>query len=203
MRIAVILITVLILMIIPIVLGGWLIKPEDVSSSACGDCHNIEEIGIFTTTGASISNEYNWQRQLHQALENPDCLACHFIPGDELAMFQHELLKASWKGKCALCHIDSIPDDTIHSTAGENCGVCHSPQAWSDVSIEHDQFFRLDSRHETTCDNCHIVAGDFFQYSCYEGCHEHTLAEIKSKHLEEGVSDYQDCAECHRRGNVD
>lgn len=203
MRIVVILITILVLMIIPIILGAWFIKPEGVSSSACISCHKLDGIGILTTAGLPISNEYEWQSQLHQALDNPDCLACHIIHGNELQLFQHELLKNSWINKCALCHIDSIPDDTLHSANVENCGVCHSNQTWSGAFIEHEQFFRFDNNHTSTCDNCHIVANDFSQYSCYGGCHEHTEAGIRSKHLEEGIFDYHDCAECHRSGNED
>ncbi len=196
MRIAVILITTLVLLIIlPIVLGGWLTQPESVSSSECIDCHQLDKIGILTTTGSPVLNEYEWQNQLHQALDNPDCLACHMIPGNELRLFQHELLKSLLRDKCALCHIDSVPDDALHASVGDACGTCHSTQLWSGALFEHDQFFRFDDRHPPICSNCHLVAGDFSQYSCYSGCHNE--AEIRNLHLEEGIVSYDDCVQCH------
>jgi len=201
MRIIIILIPIFVLLVIlPIVLGEFLIEPADVSNSDCMECHKLDEIGITTTTGTPIVNEYEWQHQLHQALDNPDCLACHIIHSNVLLMFQHGLLSASIKNKCALCHVDSVPDDALHSSAGYSCGNCHSTQTWADAFFEHDQFFILDNNHSSTCDNCHQVANDFSQYSCYGGCHVHSESEISIKHSEEGIYDYQDCVRCHRNG---
>lgn len=203
MRIKVIFIPILVLLIIlPLVLGGLFIKATDVSNSDCLECHKLDEIGITTTTGIPVVNEYEWQNHLHQSLDRPDCLSCHIIHGNELLLFQHELLTASISNKCALCHIDSLPDDTLHSSSDHACGNCHSTQTWSGALFEHDQYFGFDSHHPSTCDNCHLVEGDFSRYSCYGGCHGHTEAEISREHLEEGIYNYQNCVQCHRDARV-
>ena len=200
MKIVAIIITIVVLLIVlPLIVGEQIVKPAGVSSSVCIDCHNIDEIGILTTTGTSISNDYEWQKQLHMSLDNLDCLACHIIHSNELPLFQHQLLKTSVRDDCALCHIDIVPDDTIHSSAGNNCGTCHSTQSWSGAEIEHDQFFRFDSNHPSTCTNCHLVDTDFSQYSCYGECHGHTVTQIINIH----GSEVQDCAECHRSARGD
>jgi hypothetical protein len=54
----------------------------------------------------------------------------------------------------------------------------------------------LDRDHNTRCVTCH-VRNDYQQYTCY-GCHEHTPANIRREHVEEGIRDFNDCVECHR-----
>jgi hypothetical protein len=46
---------------------------------------------------------------------------------------------------------------------------------------------------------CH-ARNDYSRYTCY-GCHEHTLTNIRRKHIEEGVSKFDNCVECHRSAN--
>lgn len=191
------------LIVLPIAVGGWFSRHESVSSSVCTDCHKLDEIGILTTTGQPITLEYEWQSLLHQSLSDPDCLECHALHGNEPQPFQHSLLNTSINNKCALCHIDSMPDDTLHLAAGTGCGNCHSPTTWSNVTFEHSQYFIFDSNHPSTCSNCHLVSGDFSQYSCYGSCHVHSEIVISSKHQEEGISNYQDCALCHNSGHGD
>lgn len=33
--------------------------------------------------------------------------------------------------------------------------------------------------------------------TCY-GCHEHTPANVRGKHIEEGIQNFENCVECHR-----
>lgn len=202
MRIAAIIIAMLVLLIIlPIAVGGWFSGDESVSNSVCSSCHNLDELGMLTTTGLPVSQEYEWQSQLHQSLSDPDCLACHTTKDDESLSFQHGLLNTSINNKCALCHIDSEPDDELHHSAGDSCGTCHSPPTWFSTSFEHSQYFIFDNNHPSNCSNCHLLSGDFSQYSCYGACHSE--ADIREKHLEEGINNYGDCAECHRSGRGD
>ena len=42
---------------------------------------------------------------------------------------------------------------------------------------------------------CH-TGNDFSRYTCY-GCHEHTLANVRRKHQEEGIQNFENCVECH------
>ena len=43
---------------------------------------------------------------------------------------------------------------------------------------------------------------DYRTYTCY-GCHEHSRSKIREKHVEEGITDYENCIECHRHGEAD
>ena len=43
---------------------------------------------------------------------------------------------------------------------------------------------------------------DYSNYTCY-GCHEHSRSRIRKEHVEEGIHDYENCAECHRSGDED
>mgnify|MGYP003381731295 CR=1 FL=1 len=54
----------------------------------------------------------------------------------------------------------------------------------------------LDGDHNATCVTCHTTP-DFKRYTCY-GCHEHTPANIRSEHEEEGIRNFENCVECHR-----
>jgi hypothetical protein len=54
----------------------------------------------------------------------------------------------------------------------------------------------LDGDHNASCVTCH-VRNDYSRYTCY-GCHEHTPANIRRKHLEEGIRKFDNCVECHR-----
>jgi hypothetical protein len=56
--------------------------------------------------------------------------------------------------------------------------------------------FVLDADHQTRCETCHVNS-DYARYSCY-GCHEHTPSNVRSKHEEEGVRDFDNCVKCHR-----
>jgi hypothetical protein len=67
------------------------------------------------------------------------------------------------------------------------------------ATFDHDRYFRLDRDHNARCATCH-VRNDYRRYTCY-GCHEHTPANIRGEHIEEGIGDFADCVECHRSGD--
>jgi hypothetical protein len=52
----------------------------------------------------------------------------------------------------------------------------------------------------TTCATCH--PSGFVSYTCY-GCHEHDPASVRSEHLEEGISNFENCVSCHPTGQED
>lgn len=35
------------------------------------------------------------------------------------------------------------------------------------------------------------------RYTCY-GCHQHTPANIRGEHIEEGIRNFANCVDCHR-----
>jgi cytochrome c peroxidase len=41
------------------------------------------------------------------------------------------------------------------------------------------------------------VNNDYSRYTCY-GCHEHTPANVRSEHEEEGIRNFDNCVKCHR-----
>jgi hypothetical protein len=169
----------------------------------CVKCHKPAEIGLVTTTGLAIANERKLT-PFHQDLLEQDCIACHsdhkgvkaFRP---IGRFSHDLLKVARRDQCSGCH--QAPLDAMHQGAIGACGQCHSQRAWTPATFDHESLFSLTGDHEASCNTCH-VGKDYRTYTCY-GCHEHTRSKIREKHVEEGISDYENCIECHRNGEGD
>lgn len=169
----------------------------------CIECHELEKIGLETTKGLIIGGEKK-NVAFHQELIEADCIACHsdhkgvqaFRP---ISQFSHGLLERTAQERCDGCH--THPGDALHQRIEENCGECHSQEDWKPATFDHERHFRFDSDHTTECVTCH-VDDNFGGYTCY-GCHEHSRSEIREEHVEEGISDYENCAECHRSGDED
>lgn len=169
-----------------------------VQSEKCVNCHKPADIGRLTTTGAPVVKPLT-KTPFHQELSSQDCVACH---SDHAGVkryqvqgrFNHALLKKGISEKCDACH--KAPADTLHRQISGNCAQCHTQTRWTPATFDHDKYFVLDRDHNTRCVTCH-VRNDYQQYTCY-GCHEHTPANIRRKHVEEGIRDFNDCVECHR-----
>ena len=169
----------------------------------CIACHKVEEIGLKTTKGVSIDKEKK-NVAFHQKLIEEDCVSCHsdhkgvqaFRP---ISQFAHKLLEPTLQEQCDSCH--SSPHDEMHQKSKGNCGTCHSQDAWTPATLDHDEYFRFDRDHDTECVTCHI-GNDYANYTCY-GCHEHSRSKIREEHVEEGIRDYEQCTECHRSGDED
>ena len=147
------------------------------------------------------------------------CVACHSAPATDLhrefgtscqqchttehwlpASFDHDLLSTTTLQRCEGCH--ARPDDTFHRQSSSSCVQCHTPSAWTPSTFNHDDFFVLDRDHNVACATCHAstVDGqtDFKRSTSCFGCHEHTPANVRSEHAEEGIRDTTDCVSCHR-----
>ncbi len=167
----------------------------------CIQCHKPAQIGLFTTKGLPIAHEQKLV-PFHQDLIEGDCIVCHsdhkgvqaFHP---IGQFSHDLLQVKLRDQCSGCH--RSPGDSLHRQILGNCGQCHSRQRWTPATFDHERFFRFDQDHQTTCNTCHMD-NDYSRYSCY-GCHAHSRASIRAKHVEEGITDYERCVECHRSGD--
>ena len=176
------------------------------AANLCIDCHRTADIGIRTTKGAPMpakaasSSTSTIRASFHQALIEQDCLACHTDhPGPRLALrsrqaFAHDLLQPKTRDLCASCH--AAPKDRLHRQPDLACGQCHANTAWKPATFDHDKLFVLDRDHDATCETCHKDA-DYSRYTCY-GCHEHTPANIRAEHEEEGIRNFENCVECHR-----
>lgn len=169
----------------------------------CIACHKVEEIGKVTTKGLIITGEKK-NAAFHQQLIEDDCVACHsdhkgvqaFRP---IGQFSHQLLQPAVIKECNGCH--SNPGDALHQKIEGNCSSCHVQERWTPATFEHEKFFRFDKDHRTECKTCHIE-NDYGKYTCY-GCHEHSRSKIREEHVEEGISDYETCVDCHRSGDED
>jgi len=109
------------------------------------------------------------------------------------------LLEPAVEKQCNGCHVE--PDDSLHQKIEGNCSSCHTQERWTPATFDHDKYFRFDRDHTTVCSTCHID-DDYRDYTCY-GCHEHSRSKIREEHVEEGIDDYENCAECHRSGDED
>jgi Class III cytochrome C family len=169
------------------------------TSERCVSCHVISDIGLRTTRGAPVASA-GAKVAFHQKLSTQDCMSCHTgHQGSALALatsksFSHELLLPAARAKCATCHTPT--DTTIHRGMSANCGQCHSQQAWKPATFDHDKLFSLDGDHNVACATCH-PGNDTRRFTCY-GCHEHQPDGIRAKHLDEGISNFENCVQCHR-----
>ncbi len=179
------------------------------SAELCVDCHKPADIGLRTTLGVALPAR-PLKASFHQKLIEQDCMACHSDHlGPKLTQrsrkpFSHALLVADVQKACGTCH--RPPDDRLHRKVDDGCGACHSQDAWKPATFDHERSFVLDRDHDVACATCHVprndARSDYATYTCY-GCHEHTLANVRAEHEEEGIRDFTDCVECHRDPGVE
>ncbi len=167
----------------------------------CMACHKVEDIGLKTTEGVTISREKK-NVAFHQKLVEEDCVACHsdhkgVMPFRPISQFSHELVELSTREQCDGCH--SNPGDNLHLKIEGGCNQCHGMAAWTPATFNHDDYFRFDRHHDADCETCHLD-NNYSAYTCY-GCHEHSRSKIRGEHYEEGIRDYENCTECHRSGD--
>ena len=165
----------------------------------CISCHTVADIGLRKTTGAPFTRA-SAITPFHQSLTSQNCMACHtdhanpaLTPRSRPA-FSHGLLSTAIRENCASCH--AAPATAVHSGATAKCTQCHSQDRWKPATFDHAKFFVLDRHHNAACTTCHTT-GDQRQYTCY-GCHEHTEAKIRAKHIREGIPNFTNCVSCHR-----
>ena len=174
-----------------------------VKSDRCINCHKPNEIGLFTTKGLTIKNP-STSTPFHQQLISQNCVDCH---SDHAGVkrykkhgdFNHALLKSDTRKQCQNCHQN--PEDSIHNKLNGNCTQCHSQDKWLPATFDHRKYFMLDDNHNTRCVTCH-VGNNYRRYTCF-GCHEHSRANVRREHIEEGIRNFDNCVKCHRSGNGD
>jgi len=165
----------------------------------CIACHTVADIGLRTTAGVPVARA-TAVTPFHQGLTSQNCMACHTdhtSPGltpSSQPSFSHALLNAAIRENCASCH--TAPATAVHAGATTNCLQCHSQTRWKPATFDHSKFFVLDGDHNAACTTCHTT-NDRKQYTCY-GCHEHTEAGIRAKHVREGIPNFKNCVSCHR-----
>jgi hypothetical protein len=171
------------------------------SSVRCVTCHKPAEIGRLSAAGLPLTKPRT-STPFHQKLISQDCVACHSdhagVKRYELkGSFKHSLLVKETRDQCQSCH--KPPTDSLHQQISGNCVQCHTQERWTPATFDHNKYFVLDKDHNTRCVTCH-VRNDYSRSTCY-GCHEHTPDNIRRKHIEEGISKFDNCVECHRSAN--
>ncbi len=176
------------------------------SAERCLVCHTLPDIGLRTTKGVVLhaavgAGTTRLKTSFHQNLIEQDCVACHSDhAGPKLTRrsskkFSHALLRVETRDHCSSCH--AAPNNSLHRELSVGCTQCHRTAAWKPATFEHEKFFLLDRDHNATCVTCHKVSTDYRQYTCY-GCHEHTPANVRREHEEEGIQNIDNCVRCHR-----
>jgi hypothetical protein len=152
--------------------------PDNILAT-CNSCHTTPKDSLHTMVSVSCNN-------------------CHNVSKWKLAgEFNHTQVKASLRNNCTACH--HKPTDALHQDLLENCNKCHGTQQWIPADFDHDSYFQLDRDHNVKCATCH-TASNYKAYTCY-GCHEHSEARIRDEHIEEGITNFTDCASCHQSGD--
>ena len=165
----------------------------------CIACHKIADIGRRTTKHAPLAPGFG-HIAFHQALTQPDCIACHSDhAGPALVKlhkphFAHALLRPEIGGQCAACH--RAPATALHTKASGDCAQCHSQTGWKPASFDHAKLFALTGPHATACATCHKGA-DYSRYTCF-GCHQHQPDQMRAKHASKGITNIENCVSCHR-----
>ncbi len=170
-------------------------------SERCVTCHKPDDIGRLTTAGQPIAKPLT-KTPFHQKLTSQECVACHSDHAGvkryrPTGYFNHALLDKTMRDECQSCH--KSPRDSLHQQITGNCSQCHSLDKWVPASFDHNKYFVLDRDHNARCVTCH-ERNDYSRYTCY-GCHEHTPANIRREHIEEGIRDFDNCTECHLSAN--
>ena len=183
-----------------------LVFHHQLAQESCNACHKIHGGGQpkpFKHELLPKSIEANCvgcharpNDQLHRPL-GENCANCHHQTAFKPAQFVHKSLPPAELSQCTTCH--EKPADRLHQKLTGSCQSCHGFTAFKPAQFEHDQYFRFDRHHPETCDNCHQNS-DYSTYTCY-GCHEHSPGSIAGEHREEGIRNFEDCANCHASGD--
>jgi hypothetical protein len=179
----------------------------------CDQCHINN---VFKGTPQDCYSCHQ-QDDEHNGEFGTDCAACH-TPNDwEGATFDHNLSNFPLTGEhvnvnCEQCHtngqfkgLDSTcfachAEPTEHAGEfGTDCVACHTTTAWTPATFNGDHTFPMDHGESgiSSCATCHPAG--YKTYTCY-GCHEHNESNIRSEHQEEGISNFENCMECHADG---
>jgi hypothetical protein len=179
---------------------------QGAKAERCITCHALPDIGVRTTKGAATAATHATRTSplkmsFHQELSEQNCMACHSDhAGPKLTRrsskkFSHALLWVQTRDRCASCH--SAPSNAMHRELSVGCVQCHKTEAWKPATFDHEKYFVLDRDHNVSCATCHTVSTNYRTYTCY-GCHEHTPANVRREHEEEGIQNLDNCVKCHR-----
>ncbi len=179
----------------------------------CSDCH---QDGIYAGTPTECV-ACHAQDDAHDGQFGNDCEACHTPVDWADAVFDHSLSAFPLTGAhvsvaCEQCHVDGIFEGTPQTCVschqdpdyhlglfGDDCAACHTTTAWSPATYNQMHTFPINHGESgnSACAVCHPQS--LSAYTCYN-CHEHDPADIEREHREEGITDFNNCVECHPTG---
>jgi hypothetical protein len=178
----------------------------------CTQCHTGP---TFAATGSTCS-DCHAKDDAHKGQFGTDCGGCHKATAWLDVTFDHSKSAFPLDGqhltvKCAQCHDKGIfkgtptacaachPRPSTHDgnffTGG--CADCHTTAGWKPANLRNHPFPIDHGGTVSECAVCHPTT--YATYTCY-GCHEHTEAGTRARHLEEGITDLRDCVKCHPGG---
>jgi hypothetical protein len=180
---------------------------------ACEKCH-VSNVFKGTPTDCYSCHK---NKDEHNGEFGTDCAACHNPSNWDDASFDHNrsnfpLTGAHTGVECEQCHtngqfkglastcVSCHAEPVEHAGQfGTDCVACHSTTAWTPAEFNGEHTFPLNHGESgrVSCATCH--PSNYTTYTCY-GCHEHNESNVASEHREEGISDFQDCMECHPDG---
>lgn len=201
---------------------GWLPAKFDHNLSAFKlegehaevECESCHQNNVFKGTPQDCYSCHQKDDE-HRGANGTDCVTCHSPSSWEDASFDHSIFPLTGghaSVECRQCHTTgsfaAIPADCLSCHAepmkhagqfGTDCATCHSTTAWSPATFNENHVFPLNHGESgaVSCKTCH--PSSYTTYTCY-GCHEHNESNIRSEHNEEGISNFQNCVECHADG---
>jgi hypothetical protein len=145
----------------------------------------------------------------HQGQFGQDCGGCHTPVDWKLATFDHSKSAFPLVGKhqqveCTQCHVNSVfkgtptncfachqKDDPHQGQFGQDCGGCHTPVDWKQVTFDHSKAaFPLTGAHlQVDCVKCHVN-------NVFKGTPTQCTACHAEPDLHKGLLG-TDCAACH------
>ncbi len=164
----------------------------------CARCHQAEGWTLFDAE--AIHSRSNFPMLGRHALV--DCESCHRgLPQGDLALASQ---------RCESCHRDQYMETAnpnhVQNGFSTRCEECHQMNGWQPAFFpNHDGFFPIFSGNHAqvwqSCQTCHTT-GQFAEFSCFEGCHEHARAGTDARHSGMGGYRYESraCYDCHPSG---
>ena len=191
--------------------GKSVLFHSKLENQQCTSCHTDHK-GLIPSASLTAFDHI-----LLPESERSKCISCHVKPADNLHKqisascgschnnenwksvqnFNHEMLTGFDKNNCVTCH--KKPTDSLHSNFNSDCVKCHTTEKWTPASFDHSKYFVLDKNHNTKCITCH-TGNNYKTYTCYN-CHEHSESKIRDEHIEEGITNFNNCVSCHKSGN--
>lgn len=159
---------------------------------ACVDCHegarSLEDLQNL----ARDCYDCHSQDNPHGEQVEVACQTCHVEEAWEQVGFDHNLTAFALVGEhlemtCRGCHEDlyfedtpmdcfscHAEDDAHAGQFGNDCGFCHSPAGWEEVSFDHSlTAFPLTGKHlDAECSGCHIEGVFVGTATTCAACHD-------------------------------